>query len=245
MNGKKEEKNYTKKQRMIKINNMISGIIYKYTSPSGKVYIGQTMNEDRRKHCFMNAKIYAGYAINMARLKYGPENFKYEVLMEYNTNNIDLLRKILNIFEVSYIIKFKSNDIKYGYNITTGGDLNTAGVKYTDEAREHCSIAQKKRFINKNNHPLYGRHHSEETKKKISEKAKGRKMSQNTKDAIYNATRKEVLQYDLYGNLICEFKSIAEAANILNISRSGIGNCCCKRQNTSHGYIFKYKEVSK
>lgn len=30
---------------------MIRGIIYKYTSPSGKVYIGQTINEkDRRKH---------------------------------------------------------------------------------------------------------------------------------------------------------------------------------------------------
>lgn len=27
----------------------MKGIIYKYTSPSGKCYIGQTINEDRRK----------------------------------------------------------------------------------------------------------------------------------------------------------------------------------------------------
>nr|DAS86287.1 MAG TPA: GIY-YIG nuclease superfamily protein [Bacteriophage sp.]DAV54013.1 MAG TPA: GIY-YIG nuclease superfamily protein [Caudoviricetes sp.] len=28
---------------------MIRGIIYKYTSPSGKVYIGQTLNEKKRR----------------------------------------------------------------------------------------------------------------------------------------------------------------------------------------------------
>ena len=31
---------------------MIRGIIYKYTSPSGKVYIGQTINEKDRRNTF-------------------------------------------------------------------------------------------------------------------------------------------------------------------------------------------------
>lgn len=57
------------------------GIIYKYTSPSGKVYIGQTIDEKKRRKEFRNLNIkYAGRKINHARKKYGPENFEYEVL---------------------------------------------------------------------------------------------------------------------------------------------------------------------
>lgn len=32
------------------------GIIYKYTSPSGKVYIGQTTKEHQRRNTFLNEK---------------------------------------------------------------------------------------------------------------------------------------------------------------------------------------------
>lgn len=60
---------------------MIRGIIYKYTSPSGKVYIGQTINEkDRRKHFLIQKLSYGGIKIDTARAKYNPENFKYEIL---------------------------------------------------------------------------------------------------------------------------------------------------------------------
>ena len=60
----------------------MKGIIYKYTSPSGKVYIGQTTNEKKRKRVFLNEnnEDYAGLKINNARKKYGPKSFKYEVL---------------------------------------------------------------------------------------------------------------------------------------------------------------------
>ena len=60
----------------------MKGIIYKYTSPSNKVYIGQTTNEKKRKRVFLNEnnEDYAGLKINNARKKYGPKSFKYEVL---------------------------------------------------------------------------------------------------------------------------------------------------------------------
>ena len=48
------------------------GVIYKYTSPSGKVYIGQTLNEYMRKFMWKNVNHpYAGPYINRARTKYG------------------------------------------------------------------------------------------------------------------------------------------------------------------------------
>ena len=55
---------------------MIRGIIYKYTSPSGKVYIGQTINEkDRRKHFLIQKLSYGGIKIDTARAKYNPEKY--------------------------------------------------------------------------------------------------------------------------------------------------------------------------
>ena len=80
----------------------MKGIIYKYTSPSGKVYIGQTLNEERRKKEFLDLKIfYSGTRLENARQKYGPENFKYEILVK-DVNDIELL----NNLEIYYIQKF-------------------------------------------------------------------------------------------------------------------------------------------
>lgn len=56
------------------------GVIYKYTSPSNKHYIGQTINENIRKshHRITTAK--NGTKFGNAISKYGLENFSYEIL---------------------------------------------------------------------------------------------------------------------------------------------------------------------
>ena len=44
------------------------GIIYKYVSPSNKVYIGQTVDEKKRRQVFLREdNDYAGIKINAAR----------------------------------------------------------------------------------------------------------------------------------------------------------------------------------
>ena len=57
------------------------GIIYKYTNKvNGKVYIGQTINESKRREKWRNLKApYAGDYINRARAKYGIDAFSYEL----------------------------------------------------------------------------------------------------------------------------------------------------------------------
>lgn len=50
---------------------MITGIIYKYTSPSNKIYVGKTINESERKHAFLTKERYAGIKIDNARAKSG------------------------------------------------------------------------------------------------------------------------------------------------------------------------------
>lgn len=49
----------------------------------------------------------------------------------------------------------------------------------SDLARQHMGESQKRRFENKKNHPMYGKHHSDETRKKISKANKGAYAGEN------------------------------------------------------------------
>lgn len=96
------------------------GIIYKYVSPSGKYYIGQTTNEEDRRYKFLNLnQSYGSSKINNARKKYNPEKFSYEILYEHESDSLEELRLILGEKEVEYIKQFDS--IKQGYNYQEGG----------------------------------------------------------------------------------------------------------------------------
>jgi len=50
-----------------------------------------------------------------------------------------------------------------------------------------------------------------------------------------------VLQYDLKGNFIKEWKSLTDANTILNINKSNICSCCNGKYRQSGGYIWRYK----
>ena len=152
----------------------MNGIIYKYTSPSGKVYIGQTIDETRRKSDFLNLKkSYSGKRIDFARKKYGPEKFEYEVLESKEYDNIDEALYDLNLLESYYIGKYDS--FNNGYNMTYGGD-GVKGLIFTDEVRLKISETLKNHYKTHSN-PFKGQKHSEKTKEKMSKIAKTRECS--------------------------------------------------------------------
>lgn len=54
---------------------------------------------------------------------------------------------------------------------------------------------------------------------------------------------KEVLQYDLAGNYIRTWKSVAEAERIGGYDHRGISRCATGKRNKAYGYIWRYKEA--
>lgn len=204
----------------------MKGIIYKYESPSGKIYIGQTRDEKTRRQTFLREeKDYAGLKINNARKKYGPESFTYEVLEEINEKNSNKLDEELNKLECYYIGLY--NSFKNGYNMSKGGDGST-GYKLTEEHKKRI-----RNFLLTNN-PF-----------------KGKKHTQKTKDIISKANSKPVLQIDPITNeIINEFPSAKAAGDSLGHPRgnSEIIKVCKKyvspsgrHYRTSLGYKWKYK----
>ena len=102
----------------------MKGIIYKYTFPDGKVYIGQTRNPEKRKRDHIDPKIGpVNTGFWEAYQRFG--TYEYDVLREIESDNEDELIDLLNKWESGYIYQYKSNDPEYGYNRTSIGTVGT------------------------------------------------------------------------------------------------------------------------
>ena len=207
-------------------------IVYKHEAPNGKVYIGITSQSPSRRWR-PNGKGY-DRCPHMKRAigKYGWDNFKHEILFEGLTKE-DAEQK-----ETELIAKYKANDPEHGFNIENGGHIN----KLTEAQKEHL------RKIN------LGKHHSEETKRKISEGNKGKRKLTAEDKAKMRAGRsydtppwnkgitgigtKKVAQYDLEGNLIRVYDSVTEARNITGATH--LSECDKGKRKTDKGFIWKY-----
>lgn len=132
--------------------------VYKHTSPSNKVYIGITGKEPEIRWCngmgYPNNKHFTN-AIN----KYGWENFTHEILFT-NLTKEEACQK-----EIELIAFYKSNQSKFGYNQSTGGECHTQGCHWTEEHKRKTSES------------LKGQKHTEERRRKNSESHKGKKHS--------------------------------------------------------------------
>lgn len=88
-----------------------------------------------------------------------------------------------------------------------------------------------------------GRHHSEESKVKMSISHKGAKRSQESLEKYRDTVCIPVCQFALDGTFIRDWKDAREAAEALNIDRSCIGKCCRNEGDNKSlgGFLWLYK----
>lgn len=224
------------------------------------------MKEDVRRRwsehlCLLRSDNHYNSHLQNSFNKHGEEFFIFGVVKQYDTI------EELNESEIFFIEKFKSLTPD-GYNLTTGGqntilsqeiidklsgennhnyglkgeDHYLYGIERTDEVKEKVRqkvlIAYKENRLNVTgvNNPFYGKKHTEESKKKISNSRKGKRVGGNHPNAM------EVIQCDLNGKPIKEWKSIQDAMNALNIKGRNIPSVCNGKRNSCGGFKWKYKE---
>ena len=211
--------------------------IYMWTSPSGKSYIGQSVNLQKRKGTFLRfGNIYGGQKINCARKKYHHKSLWNYTILEYC--GIDDLDER----EEYYISLY--NTINNGYNCESGGHENKI---VSDESKQKMSDAKKGKYCGENS-PLYGKHLTDEHKRKISEARKGEKhpmygkhRDDETKDKIRLRHNKAVVQYTKEGEFVAEYESALVAKNITGIDSSNIIKCCLGKLKSAGGFKWSYK----
>lgn len=219
------------------------GIIYMYTSPSGKLYIGQTINETRRKSQHRIDTIKTDTYFGRALRKYGYDNFKYEVLFKVKSEDKRRLKIILDLMEKKYISHYKSNQPETGYNLNKGGDGNL-GFNHTPETIEVIRQASIDYFSNPENREKLSqtrKQHCETHKPQPPKWTEERILETRLKQT----NRKIVLQYDLKFNLLNRFNSIGEAAKSLEgtfkTNSTRISECCNNKAKTFRSYIWMFE----
>lgn len=251
----------------VKLEELEKYVVYEHIFPNGKRYIGISSNPQRRwaNGLGYNHNIYMKRAIQ----KYGWHNIEHHILFD------SLTKSEAEQKEIELIAFYKSTNPKYGYNIDNGGNsigkhsensINKMrqyasnrpkkhnekisksklgkSLNLTQEQREKLSIRFKGNKYGSGN--FLGKHHTIDTKNKISLRLKGKPSWNKGKKRTYEHTKnnvlshqKCVLQYDIKFNIINEFPSIKIAQNKTKINN--ISKACRGVQKTAGGYIWKYK----
>ena len=147
--------------------------VYVHVCPNGKRYVGVT-TKVKPEYRWQGGN---GYRYNKhfysAILKHGWDNFEHEVF-EVESEE-EMYRK-----EVELISFYHSNDPKFGYNNSVGGEKSALGYKHSEEARKKMSEALK----GKPHKPFseeHKRHIAASAKKRANDPENRRKMSEARK----------------------------------------------------------------
>ncbi len=148
--------------------------IYKILNPNGCIYIGQSANIKERFRCYKYLKCKKQIKLYNSLKKYGWENHIIEVIEECLIEELDNK-------EIHYIKLYNTFNTKNGLNLQSGGNRPIA----SDETRAKLKMNCGKHMI--------GKHHSEETKQKISKGNIGKKISDESKKKMSTAQKARMM----------------------------------------------------
>jgi group I intron endonuclease len=226
------------------------GYIYMLKSPSGKIYIGQTIRsiQTRLKEHQKGSNV-GCRAIYNAIQYHGWENFE-KVWYECPDEDLN--------FDEELLIREMETMAPGGYNLKEGG----ANGKHSEETKQKISEA-----LRGDKHPMYGKIHTEGAREKMSDARKGDKnpmygktLSKEHKQKLSEARRgnpiennpmygktgekhhssKRVYQYDINNIFIRSFGSAEEAGRYIEKSGSKISMCARCKRKTAYGYKWSY-----
>jgi group I intron endonuclease len=181
--------------------------IYKITNPKNKVYIGQSINIDRRWNEYQKLQCSQSKKIYNSLKKYGFENHIFEILEECNINNINDREEYYILLYNSHIdglnIKIASKPSWTGkkrYEHSEFLKNNGSGLSYkrTQEHKDNLSQMMKDVWVNKR----------EEISKKISLNKIGKKVKSikcNETKIIYSSIKECSEQMNISTGVLCSF----------------------------------------
>lgn len=237
----------------------ISGI-YKIISPSGKIYIGQSIDLYRRLKSYFapnsnkNQKILR-HSFN----KYGVEKHKFYIIEECD---ISLLNERERYWQEKHIDSLlncrltetsdKSGICSEHTKINISGGLRKSGKSYQHLKRKIYQYDNKGVFIKEweslrtasRELNIQSSQISRSTKRDSDNNSAGGFLWSYEKlpciDGKTGQNKIKVKQYNLDNDLISEWESVTLAAKETNTSKSSIIRCCKGIQRTANGFIWSY-----
>lgn len=198
--------------------------VYKLTAPNGKVYIGITSRKpeyrwNNGKGYFQNKHLYS------AVLRYGWENFKHEIIASC------LTKETACLLEIELISLHKSNNPKYGYNNSAGGEAPNNGHKATPE-----EIARRVSAIK-------GKPMSEKGRANISKAKKGKANGLTGMTGERCGKAGIVYQIDKESNnTVCVYYGFSEMARETGYAMTPVKEAAKGKRKQAYGFLWKYEK---
>lgn len=215
--------------------------IYKITSPSNRVYIGQSIDIEKRFIGYkrMYVKNQKQTRLYRSFLKYGVNNHNFEIVCQCNELE-------LNNYERYYQDLYECIDNGMNCILTKTNDRSG---KMSEESKLKMSVSLKGKQI------WLGKKHSQESKDKIRlahlgrkhsdevNKSKGRKGRLSEKKGIYSKHPScvKVLQLDLESNLIKEWDCLMDIKRELGYHVGNVSSCLKGKLKTYKSFKWEYK----
>lgn len=236
--------------------------IYKITNPNGKIYIGQSINIEKRIYKYKTLNCKNQFKLYNSINKYTWKIHKFEIIEECSISQLNELESwyklccvinygwsnclFCNIIDNEFRIKSEETKFKMSkfaknrkWSEKTKNKISNSnkGRKLSEETKDKIRFNK----LNSENKGMLGKHHSDESKLKISQNEERKIKLRNNRIKCIEVISKPILQYDLDGNFIKEWNSTKEAYSI--IEKGDITACLVGRTNKAGGYKWKYKEV--
>jgi len=162
--------------------------IYKITSPSGKVYIGQSVDIQQRFYYYKKGKNYKTQTrLRHSIEKYGIENHLFEILHLCTVEELNAYERYYqDLFDVlgpnGLNCTLQHSDEKTGKNSTESNKKRSESMKGKNK-RIRPDVSERNKLIHK------GKKISEKQKQQISAKLKGKTFSEERNKKISQATK--------------------------------------------------------
>ena len=213
------------------------GYIYKITSPTDKVYIGQTINLKSRMKNYRDLTCKGQIKIYNSLAKYGFSNHKFDVLLNIPQVHLNYYERFFQDF---YDCVNNGLNLRYTKVNDKSGSMSEeskakmsksqSGKIMPIETKNKISIANKL-YATTEHFKLYGNKHNI-----------GKKLTDKTKELMRNSSpnKKKIGKFDISGNLIKEYNSISDAARECNSFTSNIVTNLKSGKGLVVGFKWKY-----
>lgn len=212
--------------------------IYKITSPTKKVYIGQSIDIEKRFNHYKLLNCKGQPRLYRSLLKYGANKHKFEILCECSVEE-------LNEKERYYQDIFSALD-KNGLNskLTTASDRSgklseetklkmSIASKGKKKSKEHCKNISKRIISEETKIKLRLKKYSDETKLKMRKWQIGKVLSEEHKKKLSIAKQKLILNIETgifyYG--------AEEAAKTVYMNKNTLNNCLSGNNKNKTSFI--------